>query len=185
VNKSSQLKSDQKSRFFQFYRDARDADLTHLSDKTWWFRGFCAIFLLNDRWDMDFFWLKVLILRYSTKEKGFLPQLPGYFFHNTLKTSIFRLISVWHRVKIAAFSSSEFKNHFGNRMQYFNQQCEPCQLQVLTVLIDWDRWRLNRSNILKGRDFSFISLSVVPFPLLVLLKIPRNQGGWSGTVVLV
>jgi len=55
VNKSSQLKSDRKSRFFLFYRDARVADLTHLRAKTCWFRGFCAIFLLNDRLEMFFF----------------------------------------------------------------------------------------------------------------------------------
>jgi len=49
VNKSSQLESDQKSRLFQFYRDARVADLTHLHAKTRRFGGFPVILLLYDR----------------------------------------------------------------------------------------------------------------------------------------
>jgi len=38
-----------------------------------------------------------LCIHFQQKVK-FLLQLPGSFFHKTLKTSIFRLVSMWHRV---------------------------------------------------------------------------------------
>jgi len=53
---------------------------------------------------MDFL-TKKFILRYSTTEKVFCKQHPGYFFQKTVKTGILRLVSVWHRIKFATFSS--------------------------------------------------------------------------------
>jgi len=48
VNKSSQFESDQKSKFFKFYRDARFVALNHPRTKTRRLRGFRAIFLLKN-----------------------------------------------------------------------------------------------------------------------------------------
>jgi len=97
-------------------RDARVADLTHLLAKARSFRGFRAIFLLSYRRERDIFDF-VFVLRCSTTDEVYLHQLPCYFFRRTLKTGIFRLVSIWHRVKFANFSSTKLKNHTGNQLE--------------------------------------------------------------------
>ena len=63
--------------------------------------------------DENYFFCCVFILRYLTTEFFFPQKLPSYFFHKTVKSGIFRLMSIRHRVKFASFNSPKFKNHSG------------------------------------------------------------------------
>ena len=78
-NEPSRFESDRKSRFFQFNRAARVADLNHLRVKTLWLRGFCVILLLNDWQGMDFFSFVCLFQRIQQQRKLFYSYFRAAF----------------------------------------------------------------------------------------------------------
>jgi len=104
-------------------------------------------------------------LTYSTTEKVFSQQLSVRFFHKTLKTGIFRLVPISHRVKFANFSSSKFEYYIGNQIHNFNQPCRAISAISFESFGDWNRCWLNRSNILK-----MSSILKYPFTTLCITK---------------